>query len=200
MRGQNIDIKKLLEQAKVVTTDLCIEAGLEILHLTADVINKIDQILPPFWSKENLVDLLGEMGAEIPVKVLEILAQWDQCDAIVHLGVVGRLRLIDTMVKAARDTGQAIQQEYYDMGIKMYKESEAEVFQCSAELMVKYRKPILGAFLDDVHSRNITEIPGSPYSGIAFMTPERAVKVLSRGWFPTTTGCNGKVFSGFPIH
>jgi len=38
----------------------------------------------------------------------------------------------------------------------------------------------LGVFLDDVHSRTITEIPGSPYSGIAFLTPERAVKVLSR--------------------
>ena len=179
-RGNRIAIMTLGGGWGVVTTDLCIENGLEIPHLTKDVIEKINGILPPFWSKENPVDLVGEMGADIPVKVLEILAQWDQCDAIIHLGVVGRLRLIDTMVKAARDSGQEIQQDLYDMGIKMYKDSEAEVFQRSAELMMKYGKPIMGVFLDDVHSKTITEIPGSPYSGIAFLTPERAVKVLSR--------------------
>ena len=179
-RGKRVAIMTLGGGWGVVTTDLCIEAGLEVPHLTADVIAQIDQILPPFWSKENPVDLVGEMGTEIPVKILEILAKWDQCDAIIHLGVVGRLRLIDAMVKAARDTGQEINQELYDQGIKMYKDSEADVFQRSAELMMKYGKPILGVFLDDVHSRTITEIPGSPYSGIAFLTPERAVKVLSR--------------------
>jgi len=179
-RGKRVAIMTLGGGWGVVTTDLCIENGLEVPHLTQDVIEQINQILPPFWSKENPVDLVGEMGADIPVKVLEILAQWDQCDAIIHLGVVGRLRLIDTMVKAARDSGQEINQEYYDLGMKMYKDSEAEVFQHSAKLMEKYGKPIMGVFLDDVHSKTITEIPGSPYSGIAFLTPERAVKVLSR--------------------
>ncbi len=144
------------------------------------MIARIDQILPPFWSKENPVDLVGEMGADVPVKVLEILARWDQCDAIIHLGVVGRLRLINTMIQAARDSGQEIQQEFYEMGIKLYQDSEADVFKYSAELMMKYQKPILGVFLDDVHSKTITEVPGSPYSGIAFLTPERAVKVLSK--------------------
>ncbi len=186
-RGKRVAIMTLGGGWGVVTTDLCIEAGLEIPHLTSDVIAQIDQILPPFWSKENPVDLVGEMGAEIPVKVLEILAKWDECDAIIHLGVVGRLRLIDAMLQAARETGQVVQQELYEQGIKMYQDSEADIFKRSAELMTKYGKPILGVFLDDVHSKTITEIPGSPYSGIAFLTPERAVKVLSRmvsynGW------------------
>ena len=179
-RGKRVAIMTLGGGWGVVTTDLCIENGLEVPHLSKDVIEKINQILPPYWSKENPIDLVGEMGADIPGKVLEILASWDQCDAIIHLGVVGRLRLIDTMVKAARDSGQEINQDYYDLGMKMYKDSEAEVFQHSAELMVKYEKPILGVFLDDVHSKTITEIPGSLYNGIAFLTPERAVKVLSR--------------------
>jgi acyl-CoA synthetase (NDP forming) len=179
-RGGRVAIMTLGGGWGVVTTDLCIENGLEVPHLTQDIIDQINQILPPYWSKENPIDLVGEMGADIPVKVLEILAKWDQCDAIIHLGVVGRLRLIDTMVKAARDSGQEIPQDLYDMGMKMYQDSEAEVFQHSAKLMEKYGKPILGVFLDDVHSKTITEIPGSPYCGIAFLTPERAVKVLSR--------------------
>lgn len=179
-RGKRIAIMTLGGGWGVVTTDLCMENGLDVPHLTPDVIGEINQILPPFWSKENPVDLVGEMGAEIPAKVLEILARWDGCDAVIHLGVVGRLRLIDTMVKAARDSGQEVNQDYYDLSMKMYRDSEAEVFKYSAELMMKYGKPILGVFLDDVHSKMITEIPGSPYCGIAFLTPERAVKVLSR--------------------
>lgn len=179
-KGKRVAIMTLGGGWGVVTTDLCIENGLEIPHLTKDVIEEISRILPPFWSKENPVDLVGEMGADIPSKVLEILARWDGCDAVIHLGVVGRLRLIDTMVKAARDSGQVIQQEYYELGLKMYQDSEADVFKHSAELMTKYGKPILGVFLDDVHSKTITEVPGSPYSGIAFLTPERAVKVLAR--------------------
>ena len=179
-KGKRVAIMTLGGGWGVVTTDLCIENGLEIPHLTPDVIAQIDQILPPFWSKENPVDLVGEMGAEIPVKILEILAKWGECDAVIHLGVVGRLRLIEAMVKAARDSGQEVQQDLYVQAIKMYKDSEADVFRHSADLMMKYGKPILGVFLDDVHSRTITEIPGNPYSGIAFLTPERAVKVLSR--------------------
>jgi len=179
-RGKRIAIMTLGGGWGVVTTDLCMENGLDVPHLTPYVIGEINQILPPFWSKENPVDLVGEMGAEIPAKVLEILARWDGCDAVIHLGVVGRLRLIDTMVKAARDSGQEVNQDYYDLSMKMYQNSEAEVFKYSAELMMKYGKPILGVFLDDVHSKTITEVPGSPYCGIAFLTPERAVKVLSR--------------------
>ncbi len=179
-KGKRVAIMTLGGGWGVVTTDLCSENGLEVPHLSPDVIAQINQILPPFWSKENPVDLVGEMGADIPVKVLEILARWDGCDAIIHLGVVGRLRLIDSMVKAARDSGQEVRQDYYDIGMKLYKDSEAEVFQRSAELMAAHGKPILGVFLDDVHSKTITEVPASPYCGIAFLTPERAVKVLSR--------------------
>ena len=179
-RGKRVAIMTLGGGWGVVTTDLCIENGLDVPHLTKDVIEEINLVLPPFWSKENPVDLVGEMGADIPSKVLEILARWDGCDAVIHLGVVGRIRLIDTMVKAARDSGQVIPQEYYEMGLKMYQDSEADVFRHSAELMMKYGKPIMGVFLDDVHSKTITEVPGSPYSGIAFLTPERAVKVLAR--------------------
>jgi acyl-CoA synthetase (NDP forming) len=144
------------------------------------VIEQIDQILPPFWSKENPVDLVSEMDAQIPLRILEILAKWEGCDTIIHLGVVGRLRLIDSMLRAARDTGQEVPHDLHKLGMKIYADSEAEMFNRSAELMAEYKKPIIGVFLDDVHSQTVTEIQGSRYSGIAFLTPERAVKVLSR--------------------
>jgi acyl-CoA synthetase (NDP forming) len=178
--GKRVVIMTLGGGWGVVTADLCVEADLEVPQLTADVIEQIDQILPPFWSKENPVDLVSEMDARIPLKILEILAKWEGCDAIIHLGVVGRLRLVDTMLQAALNTGQEVSQNLHKLAMKIYAESESEIFSRSAELMAEYQKPIIGVFLDDIHSQTVTEIPGSPYSGISFFTPERAVKVLSR--------------------
>jgi acyl-CoA synthetase (NDP forming) len=47
-------------------------------------------------------------------------------------------------------------------------------------MMEKYGKPVLGVFLDDEKSKTVREVEGSPYKGIAFLTPERAVKTLAR--------------------
>ena len=164
----------------VVTTDSCIEQGLEVPHLTPDVIARIDQILPPFWSRENPVDMVGDLDMSVPTKILEALMNWDGCDAVIHLGVVGRAHLVQNMLNAVRTSGQNVSKDYYDLGPKMYEQAELEFFTTSARLMEKYNKPVLGVYLDETKNGTVTEIPGSPYKGIAFLTPERAVKTLAR--------------------
>jgi len=178
-RGKRVALMTLGGGWGVVATDMCIESGLEVPHLSADVIARIDKILPPFWSRENPVDLVGEFGTSTPLGVLEALAAWDQCDAVIHLGVVGRTHLVCSMLKAARASGQNVSQSYYEDGLQMYEKAEKNFFEQTVKLMEKYGKPILGVFLDDQKSRTITEIPGSPFQGVAFLTPERAVKALA---------------------
>jgi acyl-CoA synthetase (NDP forming) len=178
-RGKRVAIMTLGGGWGVVATDLCIEQGLEVPHLTQDVIARIDEILPPYWSRENPVDLVGEFDTAIPRKILEALVGWDQCDAVIHLGLVGRTHIVVKMLDAARASGQDIDQALFAEGQKMYEQAEEEFFACSTTLMEKYGKPIIGVFLDDAKSRTVTEIPESPYKGIAFLTPERAVKTLS---------------------
>jgi acyl-CoA synthetase (NDP forming) len=47
-------------------------------------------------------------------------------------------------------------------------------------LMEKYDKPVLGVcLLSDESTRTITDIEGSLYKGVAFLTPERAVRALA---------------------
>ena len=47
--------------------------------------------------------------------------------------------------------------------------------------MEKYGKPILGVILlEDENTKTVTDVPGSPYKGVTFLTPERAVKALAR--------------------
>ncbi len=187
-KGKRVALMTLGGGWGVVATDLCIEAGLEIPNLTDDIIAQIDQILPPYWSRENPVDLVGEFDPEIPMKVVEALVKWNQCDAIIHLGAVGRNYFVSNMLKAVTAIDPNFPKELGEEAIKKYEIAEQAFFEHTIKLMETYGKPILGVMLlDDDMSKTVTEIPGSDYKGVAFLTPERAVKALARmveyeGW------------------
>ena len=180
-KGRRVALMTLGGGWGVVATDLCIESGLVIPHLTPDIIARIDEILPPYWSRENPIDLVGEFHPSIPMKVVEILASWDQCDAIIHLGAVGRNYFVDNMLKAAIASDPGIPKTFYEEGRTMFEQGERDFFEHTVHLMEKHGKPILGVFLlEDEKSRTVTEVSESPVKGVAFLTPERAVKALAR--------------------
>jgi acyl-CoA synthetase (NDP forming) len=74
----------------VVTADLCSQFGLDVIELSTEIIDEIDKILPPYWSRSNPIDLVGERDPTLPRAVLELLLKWDGCDAVINLGIVGR--------------------------------------------------------------------------------------------------------------
>jgi len=165
----------------VVASDLCIESGLEAPNLTPDVMAAIDAILPPYWSRSNPVDLVGQFDIQIALRVLETLIKWDHCDAVIHLGVVGRRYFINNMVKATATADQTYPRELLERGLAQERQGEKAVYEKSAELMEKYGKPILGVILlEDENTKTVTDVPGSIYKGVAFRTPERAVKALAK--------------------
>ncbi len=192
--GKRVAIMTLGGGWGVVASDMCIERGLEIPRLTPDIIARIDTILPPYWSRANPIDLVGEFeDATMPRKILETLVAWDACDAVIHLGVVGRTHLVRKMLDAARGSGQDMPQDFSDGVVELFELAEREFFTYSVELMEKFGKPILGVFLEDAKNRIVMEIPGHAYKGISFLTPERAVKVLAqmvayRAWLNRENG------------
>ena len=88
-RGNRVAVMTLGGGWGVVASDLCVENGLTIPDLSPELIAQIDQILPPYWSRSNPIDLVGEVGPEIPMQVIEALMKWDGCDAVIHLGILG---------------------------------------------------------------------------------------------------------------
>ena len=72
-----------------MATDLCIEHGLEVPPLSEEIIARIDRILPPYWSRSNPIDLVGDTDLTVPIKVMEELMRWDGCDACIHMGILG---------------------------------------------------------------------------------------------------------------
>jgi acyl-CoA synthetase (NDP forming) len=63
----------------------------------------------------------------------------------------------------------------------MLVEFEKSYMVHTTRLMEQYGKPILGVnLLPDENARTVTDVEGSPYKGVSFLTPERAVKALAR--------------------
>lgn len=56
----------------VMAADALSDFGYEPVSLNAETFQKLDEILPPYWSKRNPIDMLGEAKSELYRKVVEI--------------------------------------------------------------------------------------------------------------------------------
>ena len=65
-RGNRVAVMTLGGGWGVVASDLCVENGLTIPDLSPELIARIDRILPPYWSRSNPIDLVGEVGPTDP--------------------------------------------------------------------------------------------------------------------------------------
>ncbi|MBN1380460.1 MAG: acetate--CoA ligase family protein [Deltaproteobacteria bacterium] len=180
-KGNRVAVMTLGGGWGVVATDACIESGLEVPPLSLDLIAEIDKILPPYWSRTNPVDLVGEWDPSIPFRIIEELVKWDGCDALIHLGAVGRQYMVTNMIKANTVAHPGLVKEDLEMQSQFVDDGEKEFFDQTIRLMEQYQKPIIGVRLLDYEGANIVEeLPGKDYKGVSFLTPERAVNVLAR--------------------
>lgn len=165
----------------VVASDLCEENGLTLPTLTDEIVSKIDQLLPSFWSRANPIDVVGEMNTEVYRKIIEYMVQWDECDAIIHMGIIGRIKMIRGMLESTVAMNKNYDDSFVEATTAYLESIEKETIELSVELMEKYKKPIIGVYLlSNENTRMVTCVDGCEYKGINFTTPERAVKVLAK--------------------
>jgi len=179
-RGKRVAIMTLGGGWGVVTTDLCIEHGLTLPPLSEAIVNRLDQILPDYWSRGNPADIVGEHDPAIPMTAMEALMKWDGCDAVIHLGIHGRRILAAKMLKSIANTDPAYSAEELDQIANLAVEFEKEYIRHVAQLTEKYDKPVLGvSLLTDESSKTLYRVEGCKYKGVFFPSPERAVKALA---------------------
>ena len=180
-RGNRVGIVTLGGGWGVVTTDLCSEQGLEVPDLEPEMIARIDRILPPYWSRSNPIDLVAEMNPQIAMTATEELLKWDCCDAVIHLGILGRMIFVGPLIRSALAADPTMNRVLLDEIPRQIRQFEAEYIRFIVNLMEKYGKPVLGvSLMGDEQTRMVVEIEGSPYKSISFLTPERSVKVLAK--------------------
>jgi acyl-CoA synthetase (NDP forming) len=180
-RGNRVAIMTLGGGWGVVASDLCVENSLTIPELSPELTARIDQILPPYWSRSNPIDLVGEFSPKIPMQVMEELVKWEGCDAVIHLGIVGRLTFLKQMIRSIHEVDPGMDRKFLDAVPGALVEFENRYTIHTVHLMEKYGKPILGVnLLPEENARTILDVEGSAYKGVSFLTPERAVKALAR--------------------
>jgi acyl-CoA synthetase (NDP forming) len=180
-RGNRVAVMTLGGGWGVVASDLCVENGLAIPDLSLELIERIDRILPPYWSRANPIDLVGEFAPEIPKLIVEELMKWNGCDAVIHLGILGLRVFLKQMIASIQAIDPVMDRTVLEAIPGALVEFERGYLGHTADLMEKFGKPVLGVnLLPDEDARTVTDIEGSPYKGVSFQTPERAVKALAR--------------------
>jgi acetyltransferase len=66
----------------VLAVDALLTNGGELAELSKETLDALNQILPPAWSHNNPIDVLGDAGAERYAKALEIAAKDPQTDGL----------------------------------------------------------------------------------------------------------------------
>jgi acyl-CoA synthetase (NDP forming) len=124
----------------VVTADAIARSELELLPLPDDLRTRIDELLPPRWSRNNPVDLAGGETRDTIPEVLDAVAAHPAVDAIVYLG----LGIQSNQARLLREGGY-----YPDHGlgriVDYHERQDARFALAAAELSAKHGKPILTA-------------------------------------------------------
>jgi acetyltransferase len=69
----------------VMAADALAEYGIHPVALSAETLKKLDEILPPYWSKRNPIDMLGEATPELYRQVVEICLRTIEVNGILIL-------------------------------------------------------------------------------------------------------------------
>jgi acyl-CoA synthetase (NDP forming) len=179
-QGNRVGIMTLGGGWGVVTADLCSRYHLEVPDLSPELVDRIDTILPPYWSRTNPIDLVGENDLGIPLSVMEALLAWDGCDAVINLGIFGRRILIKWLAEAVKKADPAYSDDFLDDAKRLYRDFEKRYIREIVRLMETYHKPVFGvSMITEEGDSTVYRVNGHDFKGIFFETPERAVKAAA---------------------
>jgi len=165
----------------VVTADLCADYGLVVPELSAQLIDKMDQMLPAYWSRSNPIDLVGDRDPSVPLTALEELMKWDGCDAVINLGIMGRRIMVKRFGESVLKADPQYDEAFVDQMNQQFLKFEKQYIAHIANLMEKYHKPIFGvSLLPDEKNQTLYRVAGSEFKGVFYPTPERAVKSFAK--------------------
>ena len=180
-QGNRVGIMTLGGGWGVVTADLCNEYQIEVPDLSRNLIEHIDGLLPPFWSRSNPIDLVGEHDDTLPLTIIEELLKWDGCDAVINLGIMGRKHLAGLYIDAVLKSDPMYEPAFLNNIKEALETFEKRYVEKIAGLMEIYQKPVIGvSLLTDAMDRTTYMVDNCSFKGVFYTTPERAVKTLAK--------------------
>jgi acetyltransferase len=155
----------------VVAADACESAGLVVPPLSPETIAAIDKLLPPFWSRNNPIDLVGTLDRTAHMKCLEALVADPAIDSVLALGIVGTAGVF----KIYADTPDGVSEEF-NIYVKVFEQADDLFEKHILDLIEKYGKPIIGVTMDSYYNFK----KDGKRRPVVFNDPHRAAHVLAR--------------------
>jgi len=163
----------------VITADALEENGLLLPPLPGDLVEKLDRILPRYWSRGNPIDMVAVVTAEPFMACLEILAQWEGVDAVLALGgrtgklAMGSFRSQEVLSRLGIEETALARME------ATFSEGQRKVNALLRQLMEQIGKPIISVTMG---SNDGEPTESEERRTITYPTPERAVRALAALW------------------
>ena len=88
-KGRRIAVVTQGGGAGVIAADEVGRQGLELAELPAELYEALDPLLPPFWSRQNPLDLVAAGGGDVTPQVLKAVMESEAVDAVMALSVLG---------------------------------------------------------------------------------------------------------------
>ncbi|MGQ9843604.1 MAG: acetate--CoA ligase family protein [Spirochaetota bacterium] len=178
-KGNKIGIITLGGGWGVVTADECAERGLRIPELPQSIKDELDRRLPPFWSKGNPVDLVGQPDFQLYKDAVELIVAHEAFDAVIVLGIIGSKVFAYKAAEAVFNLGK-MKKNVFDDFVKLLYEHQNEFLDRLIELMDVYDKPILPVSLSKMQGDETVHSSGGKHKVVIYDSPEEAVLCLSK--------------------
>ncbi|MFO8057876.1 MAG: CoA-binding protein [bacterium] len=155
----------------VITADACAEAGLTITRLSDETLQKLDKILPPYWSRGNPVDMVAVLSNQAYIDCLEIVEKDPNVDAVIALGA--------NVTAQGSSTLDTLRQMNL-MSDEEIKEKEARLYAEAEEFVNSLRE-----YLDQSEKTVLTvgrwrERPDWESGLMMIQEPEEAARMMAR--------------------
>ncbi len=177
-RGDRLGIMTLGGGWGVLATDATAIAGLRLAELDAAVTDVCDELLPPFWSHGNPIDLVGNINMDNHLAILEAMARSPEIDAMVVLGSLGTGTIIGLNVLVS----QNLVMEMSDDALKSFfgelKGRNVRLLARAKELMRTYEKPIVFVEMQFIGEEGLRDLEAG--KTVIFTAPEKAAGIISK--------------------
>ncbi len=162
----------------VLATDATAMAGLKLARLDDEVKRVCDELLPPFWSHGNPVDLVGNIYMETHLAIIEAMVRSPEIDAVVVLGSLGTGTMIGLTVLVSQSLIMEMSEESLKGFFTELKGRNLRLLARAKELMREYEKPIVFVEMQFIGDEQLRDLEAG--ETVIFTAPEKAAWMLSR--------------------
>jgi acyl-CoA synthetase (NDP forming) len=162
----------------VLATDATAMAGLKLAELDDSVIEVCDDLLPPFWSHANPIDLVGNIYMDTHLAILEAMAKSPAIDAMVVLGSLGTGTIIGLNVLVSQNLILEMSEDALKGFFTELKGRNIRLLTRAKELMRTYNKPIVFVEMQFIGEESLRELEAN--ETVIFTAPEKAAVILSK--------------------